>query len=73
MASASGLVAVENPFAVRLVKRISASDRAGDLRRLLRAELPSLGRIDRARVVRGYLGNNWSDRTARRTLLGVAV
>jgi hypothetical protein len=66
-------VAVESPSAVRLVKRMAARDRAADLRRLLRVELPGLGRADRVRVVRGYLGEDWPDRATRRTLLaGVA-
>jgi hypothetical protein len=69
VASASGLVAVVCPMAVRLVRRLSARDRAADVCRLLRAELPGLGRADRARVVRGYLGDDWSDRTARRAFL----
>ncbi|HET6575201.1 MAG TPA: lipopolysaccharide kinase InaA family protein [Fimbriiglobus sp.] len=70
VASRTGLVAVEGPSAVRLVKkRLSASDRTADVRRFLRADLPGLGRADRARVVRGYLGADWSDRSARRTLL----
>jgi aminoglycoside phosphotransferase (APT) family kinase protein len=69
VSSASGLVAVVCPMAVRLVRRVSARNRAADVRRLLRAELPGLGRTDHARVVRGYLGDDWSDRTARRALL----
>lgn len=68
-ASPSGLVAVEDPSAIRLVKQPSAHDRMTDLRRFLRSEVPGLGRADCARVVRGYLGEHWSDRTARRTLL----
>jgi tRNA A-37 threonylcarbamoyl transferase component Bud32 len=62
-------VAVDSPFAVRLVKRLSPSARAADLRLFLRSDLPGLGRTDRLRVVRGYLGPDWSDRTARKTLL----
>jgi hypothetical protein len=69
VASPSGLVAVEDPSAIRLVKQFSARNSAADVRRFLRAELPGLGRTDRARVVRGYLGDGWSDRTARRALL----
>jgi tRNA A-37 threonylcarbamoyl transferase component Bud32 len=73
VASAAGLVAVACPSAVRLTKRVTARDRAADLRRFLRAELPGLDRADRARVVRGYLGDDWSDRAARRALLtGIA-
>jgi hypothetical protein len=40
-----------------------------DVRDFLRADVPGLSRTDRARVVRGYLGFDWFDRTARRTLL----
>ncbi len=73
VASANGTVAVESPSAIRLVKRMAARGRAADLRRLLRVELPGLGRTDRDRVVRGYLGEDWPDRATRRTLLAGVV
>jgi tRNA A-37 threonylcarbamoyl transferase component Bud32 len=62
-------VAVGSPLAVRLAKRVPPSARAADLWRVLRTELPGLGRADRARVVRGYLGPDWADRAARKALL----
>jgi tRNA A-37 threonylcarbamoyl transferase component Bud32 len=71
--SKTGLVAVEDPSAICLMKRITPSDRVTDVHRFLRADLPGLGRAGRARVVRGYLGTDWCDRKARRTLLARAA
>jgi tRNA A-37 threonylcarbamoyl transferase component Bud32 len=69
VATRTGLVTIADPLAVRLVKRLSPNDRRADVRDFLRADLPGLSRTDRARVVQGYLGIEWPDRTARRALL----
>jgi len=61
-------VVVGSPFALRLTKRLSGASREADLRNILRHELTGLGRADRARLVRGYLGTD-STRKDRTTLL----
>jgi hypothetical protein len=66
-------VAVDDPAAIRLVRRISTINRAADIHRLFRTDLPGLCRTDRTRVIRGYLGEEWFEPAVRRTYMnGIA-
>lgn len=66
---ADGGLRVLSAIGLRRLRRFPDGRRVTELRRLFRCELPGLSRPDRARVLRGYLGERWADRTARRRFL----
>ncbi len=69
---AKGTVGVDSPFAVRLAKRLTDSDRQADLTRLLRSVLHDLPRTERGRLIHAYLGDAAGRFTWKRWLARLA-
>lgn len=62
MATPDGELGVGSPFAVRLCKRMTDSERRADLGELM----DGLPQTDQLRVLCGYLGDGWADKRERK-------